>query len=91
VPGTSARQIVGFILPRQPPLSNCGDRLREQVRPGLRERQIPSGRMLGQPAMRDCGGDRRAVTSQYARNEREAGETVDCRIEHGIHAAHDSE
>jgi hypothetical protein len=35
--------------------------LREQVRPGLRERQITSGRMHREPAVRDGGFHRRAV------------------------------
>jgi hypothetical protein len=41
----------------------CRCLLREQVCPGLGERQISAGRVLGQPAMRDCGGDRRAVSA----------------------------
>ena len=36
-------------------------RLREQLRPGLRERQIGTGRMHSEPAVRDSGFNRRAV------------------------------
>jgi len=36
-------------------------RPREQLRPGLRERQVSSGRMHGEPAVRDGGFDRRAM------------------------------
>jgi hypothetical protein len=35
--------------------------LREQVRPGLRERQISAGRMHRKPAVHDCGFNGHAV------------------------------
>src|SRR4030081_971097 len=36
-------------------------RLRKQLRPGLRERQIGTGRMHSEPAVRDSGFNRRAI------------------------------
>ena len=58
---TRSETLLGNKNAKDLPSVPLGFRLREQVRPGLRERQITTGRMHREPAVRDRGGHRRAI------------------------------